>query len=112
MTIPNVTAPDPGPGGHGQRTFALNVLLFTPCGVYLWLESRAKTDVICFVAFPDAQAAWAAMIGNVTGLSVTASAPAGADSDAAESCSVHWVGTGPYSGLARAEPSATLTRPG
>ena len=35
-----VTAPGPGPGG--QRTFAQNVLQFTPCDVYLWLESRVE----------------------------------------------------------------------
>ena len=36
--LPALQAGRPG----GQRTFTLNVLQFTPCGVYLWLESRAE----------------------------------------------------------------------
>ena len=38
--FPSVTALGPWPGG--QRTFALNVLHFTSCDVYIWLESRAE----------------------------------------------------------------------
>ena len=54
---------DPGPGPardsdsgasgcrrHGPQTFAYqwNVLQFTPCGVYLWLESRADTKNVSY----------------------------------------------------------------
>ena len=49
----SVTAVSPGPGPKGQRTFAKNVLQFTPssCGVYdllVWLESRAERTNVSY----------------------------------------------------------------
>ena len=39
MAVSPGTSSRPRTGPAGQRTFAYNVLQFTPCGVYLWLES-------------------------------------------------------------------------